>query len=90
MARAPTFLVTMDRSVTVPTSTGTCAWGPRRCRRSGRIAVSTAPERAIAAEIRSAVATMITTSSPNPEKASSAGMMPRSTPATSASTATRS
>ena len=90
MASAPTFLVIIDRTVTAETSTVTCACAPLRLRSSGRIAVSTAPERATAAETRRAAATMITTSSPKPEKASSAGMMPIRTPVSSARRATRS
>jgi hypothetical protein len=54
------------------------------------MAVSTAPDRATAADTSRAAATMMTTSSLKPEKASSAGMTPMAIPAMRASTATRS
>ncbi len=90
MASAPTFFVTIDKSVTAPTSTKTCRRAVRICGINGRMMSSTTPERAIAALTRSAATTITTTSSANPEKALFTGTMPVRTPASSPSSAIRS
>ena len=54
------------------------------------MAVSTRPERATACEMTKADPTMITMSSEKPSNALAAGMIPAATPATRASSATRS
>ncbi len=90
MASAPTFFVTIDRSRTPATRIGTCRPGLVRRGMSGRIRVSTAPERAMAAERTRAEPTMTTMSSEKPEKALSAGTRPSAIPAASAVSATTS
>ncbi len=90
IARAPTFLVTIERRVVTITSTGT--WTDSRVRR-GRIgcsARSTTPERCTAALTTRAPAMMITISLEKPVKALSAGTTPTSTEASSTASATRS
>ncbi len=90
IASAPTFLVTIEMSMVMMTSTGTCACSVLSLGRSGRIAASTTPERAIAALTTSAAPMIITISFENPSNARLAGTTPISTPASSTPSDTRS
>ena len=84
------FLMKAESTVTAVTSRIICARGERTCGEAQRIAASTAPERAMAALTRRALATMMTMSSLKPVNASFAGTMPATTAASSDSAATRS
>ncbi len=90
MASAPTFFVTIDRRRTPATRIGTWRTGLVMYGMSGRIRVSTAPERAMATERTRADPTIITMSSENPKKALSAGTSPTAMPTARAVRATRS
>ena len=70
MASAPMFLMKAENTVTAVTSRIICARGERTCGEAKRIATSTAPERAMAALTRRALATMMTMSSLKPLNAS--------------------
>jgi hypothetical protein len=90
IASAPTFLMNVESTMTANTSTKTCERVVLRYGASGRITISVMPDLATAALTTSAEATMITTSSLKPEKASLGGTIPQKTEATSASIATTS
>ncbi len=90
IASAPMFLMKAENTATAVTRRIICARGERTCGEAKRIATSTAPERAMAALTRRALATMMTMSSLKPLNASFAGTMPARTAASSDSAATRS
>ena len=90
MARAPTFLVTIDNRVTAAVSTGTWLRSVFRCGRIRFRASSTMPDLAKAADTTRAQAMITVTSLEKPSNAASAGITPMARPATRAATATRS
>ena len=90
IASAPTFFVAMESNVTAPVRTGTWERSVFSSGITRRIASSMTPDRAKAAETISAQAMMTVTSFLKPSNAASAGMMPIASPATNATTATRS
>ena len=89
-ARAPTFLVTIDRPMQQADSTGTWIALVFNFEMIGRIANSTTPDRAMAELTTRAAPMMTTTSSEKPSNACLAGMMPTIKPIPSDVSATRS
>jgi hypothetical protein len=73
-------LLNTDSKATAPVSASTCFCSVFKCSKSGLIAVSTTPERAVAALITKAAAIMITMSSAKPSNALAAGTVPVTIP----------
>ncbi len=90
IASAPTFFVTMESTSTDPAMTVTCACTVLSLGSTGRITLSTAPERAMASLTTRAAAMMMTISFANPSNARAGGTTPIRMPMSSAASATRS
>jgi len=90
IASAPIFLMNAESTATTISSRASCVCSEFRFGKKRLMALSTMPERATPALTTSALPTMMTISSLNPEKALSKGTMPTQTASTSAQQATRS
>ena len=90
MASAPMFFIRADMKATEPDKNAIWRVGVFNLPATGRTSASITPDRAIPALTIRAEAMMMTMSSAKPEKASFAGINPRNTPASRASTATTS